>query len=81
MLNYNNILSKCKEYYIQSIKQEKNDNIPEEIIIIQIYELVLNILNQYVYDYIYFFKAEDIKFLIKYNIDVIKLINTFREYI
>ena len=81
MLDYNNILNKSKEYYIQNIKKENIDNIPEEFIIIQIYELVLNILNQQIFDYVYSFKKHDMEFLIKYNINIVELINKFKKYI
>ena len=81
MLNYSNILNESKEYYLENIKKENKDNIPEEIVIMQLYNLVLNILNQEVFDYVYSFKKEDLEFLVKYNIDVLDLINKFKNYI
>jgi hypothetical protein len=81
MLDYNNILNECKEYYIENIKKQNVAGISEEIIIMQLYDLVLNILNQQIFDYVYSFKKDDIEFLIKYNINIVDLINKFKKYI
>lgn len=81
MLDYSNILKETKEYYLKNIKKEEKDNIPEEIVIMQLYNLILNILNQHMFNYVYIFKREDIEFLIKYNINIVELINKFKKYI
>lgn len=81
MLDYSNILKETKEYYLKNIKKEDKDNIPEEIVIMQLYNLILNILNQQMFDYVYIFKREDLELLIKYNINIVDLINEFKKYI
>ena len=79
MLSYSNILEQCNKYYVEKINN-KND-IPKEFIIAYIFDLVSNILNQEIFDYVYIFKKEDIDFIEKYNINVSDLIIYFRKNI
>lgn len=81
VLNYGEVLEGCKEYYLKYIKKENINNIPEELVIMQFYDLVINILNQQIFEYIYSFKAEDIKFIEMYNINIVNVINKFKKYI
>lgn len=81
MLNYSDILNESKNYYLENIKKEKIYNIQEEFIVMKLYDLILNILNQEVFNYVYNFKKEDIEFLIKYNVSIVDLINKFKKYI
>lgn len=81
VLDYRKILNESKSYYLENIKKENIYNIPEEIVIMQLYDLVLNILNQEIFEHVYSFKKEDLEFLVKYNIDVVDIINKFKNYI
>lgn len=81
VLSYGEVLKDCKEYYLKYIKKENINNIPEEFIIMQFYDLVINILNQQIFEYIYSFKTEDIKFIEMYNINVFNVISKFKKYI
>ena len=47
----------------------------------QFYDLVINILNQQIFEYIYSFKIEDVKFIEMYNINIVNVINKFKKYI
>ncbi len=80
MLDYKEILQDSKEYYFNFIK-EKNRGIPDDIVIMKFYDLILNILNQEKFNYIYHFKKQDFDFIIKYDIDLNKVINHFYKYI
>ena len=79
MLSYSNILEQCNKYYVEKINN-KND-IPKEFIIAYLFDLVSNILNQEIFDYVYIFKKEDIDFIEKYEINLSDLIIYFRKNI
>lgn len=79
MLSYSNILEQCNKYYLKKINNKYD--IPKEFIIAYLFELVSNILNQEIFDYVYIFKKEDIDFVGKYNINVSDLIIYFRKNI
>lgn len=79
MLNYRDVLEQCNKYYVEKINN-KND-IPKEFIIAYIFDLVSNILNQEIFDYVYIFKKEDIDFIEKYEINLSDLIIYFRKNI
>lgn len=79
MLSYSNILEQCNKYYLEKINN-KHD-IPKEFIVSYLFELVSNILNQEIFDYVYIFKKEYIDFVGKYNINVSDLIIYFRKNI
>lgn len=79
MLNYRDVLEQCNKYYVEKITN-KND-IPKEFIIAYIFDLVSNILNQEIFDYVYIFKKEDIDFIEKYEINLSDLIIYFRKNI
>lgn len=81
MLNYSEILKKCKDYYFKYIKKGNIVKVPDEFVIMQFYDLVLNILNQEPFDYVYSFKVEDIKFIEKYKLNLSEVINNFKVYI
>lgn len=79
MLSYSNILEQCNKYYLKKISNKYD--IPKEFIIAYLFELVSNILNQEIFDYVYIFKKDDINFIEKYNINVSDLIIYFRKNI
>lgn len=81
VLNYTEVLKDCKDYYLNYIKKENTNNVPEEFVIMQFYDLVINILNQQTFEYIYSFKIEDVKFIEMYNINIVNVINKFKKYI
>lgn len=81
VLNYTEVLKDCKDYYLNYIKKENTNNVPEEFVIMQFYYLVINILNQEIFEYIYSFKIEDVKFIEMYNINIVNVINKFKKYI
>lgn len=81
VLNYTEVLKDCKDFYLNYIKKENTNNIPEEFVIMQFYDLVINILNQQIFEYIYSFKIEDVKFIEMYNINIVNVINKFKKYI
>ena len=65
--------------YLEKINNKYD--IPKEFIVSYLFELVSNILNQEIFDYVYIFKKEDIDFVGKYNINVSDLIIYFRKNI
>lgn len=79
MLSYSNILEQCNKYYLEKINNKYD--IPKEFTVSYLFELVSNILNQEIFDYVYIFKKEDIDFVGKYNINVSDLIIYFRKNI
>ena len=81
VLNYTEVLKDCKDYYLNYIKKENTNNVPEEFVIMKFYDLVINILNQQIFEYIYSFKIEDVKFIEMYNINIVNVINKFKKYI
>ena len=81
VLNYTEVLKDCKDFYLNYIKKENTNNVPEEFVIMQFYDLVINILNQQIFEYIYSFKIEDVKFIEMYNINIVNVINKFKKYI
>lgn len=70
--------------YYSAIK-EKSDSIAEtiynnkdEIFKARLYNLVLNMCNQFVYDYTYIFSKKDLYFIADYNINIHELLNQFK---
>lgn len=59
-----------------SIKIFKEDN---EILKSKLYNLVLNLCNQVIYDFTYILTKDDLFFIADYNINVHKLLNNFVE--
>ena len=77
------MLSQKYDYY--SVIKEKTDKIAEkiynsydEIFKAKLYNLVLNMCNQFVYDYTYIFSKQDLYFIADYNINIHKLLDDFR---
>ena len=77
------MLSSKYDYY--SVIKEKTDRIAEkiynnydEIFKAKLYNLVLNMCNQFVYDYTYIFSKQDLYFIADYNINIHKLLDEFR---
>ena len=50
MLSYSNILEQCNKYYLEKINNKYD--IPKEFIVSYLFELVSNILNQEIFDYV-----------------------------
>lgn len=76
------LLDENYDYY-RSIKDKTEKiakeeyNITDEILISKLYNLVLNLCNQMVYDYVYVFTKDDLYFVAEYNINIHKLLNNF----
>lgn len=76
------LLDENYDYY-RSIKDKTEKiakeeyNITDEILISKLYNLVLNLCNQMVYDYVYVFTNDDLYFVAEYNINIHKLLNNF----
>lgn len=71
------------DYY--STVKEKSDKIAEntfkindEIFKARLYNLILNMCNQFVYDYTYVFSKQDLYFIADYNINIHKLLDEFK---
>lgn len=80
------MLNKGYDYYTKVKKKtdkiaEKKYNNYDEIFKARLYNLVLNICNQYVYDYTYVFTKCDLFFIADNNINIYELINEFRNEI
>ena len=78
------MLSSKYDYY--SAIKEKSDRIAEkiynnfdEIFKARLYNLVLNICNQFVYGYTYIFSKQDLYFIADYNINIHKLLDEFKN--
>lgn len=76
------LLDENYDYY-KSVK-EKSDKIAleifgknDEILKAKLYNLVLNLCNQVIYDFTYVLTKDDLFFLADYNINVYKLLNNF----
>ena len=75
-MNYDLLLEKSREYYNSNMK-EYNTNMPDDFVIMQLFDLMSNLLNQVEYDYIYTFKEHDFDFIIKYNINIPNALDYF----
>lgn len=76
------LLDEKYDYY-KSVK-EKSDKLAltifkqnDEILKAKLYNLVLNLCNQVIYDFTYVLTKEDLFFIADYNIDVYKLLEYF----
>lgn len=72
------------DYY--SVVKEKSDRIAEkvynnydEIFKARLYNLILNICNQFVYDYKYVFSKRDLYFIADNNINIHQILEEFKE--
>ena len=72
------------DYY--SVIKKKSDRIAEkvyhnndEIFKARLYNLILNICNQFVYDYTYIFSKQDLYFISDYNINIHELLNELKN--
>ena len=70
---YSTIKYKCDKI---SEKRYKNYN---EIFKARLYNLVLNMCNQFVYDYTYVFSKSDLYFIADYNINIHELLDEFKD--
>lgn len=59
-----------------SEKVYKNNN---EIFKARLYNLVLNMCNQFIYDYTYVFSRSDLYFIADYNINIHELLDEFKD--
>lgn len=78
------LLTQGYDYY--SAIKKKSDKIAEkiynendEIFKARLYNLILNICNQFVYDYTYIFSKRDLYFIADNNINIHKLLEEFKE--
>lgn len=76
------LLEENYDYY-KSVK-EKSDRLAlqifgknDEILKAKLYNLVLNLCNQVIYDFTYVLTKDDLFFIADYNINVHKLLNNF----
>ena len=76
------LLNENYDYY-KSVK-EKSDKLSikifgknDEILKARLYNLVLNLCNQVIYDFTYVLTKDDLFFIADYNIDVYKLLDNF----
>ena len=80
----NKMLSGQYDYYkiiedkVRVIAKKKYKN-EDEIIISRLYNLVLNLCNQVIYDYTYVFTKNDFVFILDNDINVMDLLNEFTE--
>jgi len=72
------------DYY--SVIKEKTDKIAvkiykinDEIFKSRLYNLVLNMCNQFIFDYTYVFTTRDLYFIADYNINVNSILEEFKE--
>ena len=70
---YSTIKHKCD---MISEKVYKNNN---EIFKARLYNLVLNMCNQFIYDYTYVFSRSDLYFIADYNINIHELLDEFKD--
>lgn len=84
MKNNVKMLDENYDYY-KSVK-EKSDRISlkifrkdDEILKSKLYNLVLNLCNQVVYDFTYILTKEDLFFISDYNINIYELLDDFVE--
>lgn len=77
----------CEYNYYESVKGKteklyykyfsKNDKYNEYIAIEKLYNLILNICNQEIYDCVYTFTKDDLYFIADYKINICSLIKVF----
>lgn len=87
ILNKNNkikLLDAKYDYY--TIIKEKSDRIArkiynnnDEIFKARLYNLILNMCNQFVYDYTYIFTKQDLYFIADNDINIHELLNQFKN--
>lgn len=68
-----------KEVKIKSDKIALEYNIIDEFNKLRLYNLILNLCNQIVYNYTYIFTTSDLYFIADYNINIMNVIDRFRE--
>ncbi len=68
-----------KEVKIKSDKIAIKYNITDEFNKSKLYNLILNLCNQIIYNYTYIFTNSDLFFIADYNIDLINVLDEFRE--
>ena len=80
----NKMLSGQYDYYkiiedkVRVIAKKKYKN-EDEIFISRLYNLVLNLCNQVIYDYTYVFTKNDFVFILDNDINLMDLLNEFTE--
>jgi hypothetical protein len=77
MLDYKKIKEKSDKYYYDNLKQYNNlEN--EEVVKSKLYNFVVNLGNQMLFDKSYTFKEEDFDFMGLYNLDLNELFRYFK---
>ena len=77
MLDYKKIKEKSDKYYYENLKQYNNLEY-EEIVKSKLYDLVVNLGNQMLFDRSYTFKEEDFDFIDLYNLDLNGILKYFK---
>lgn len=68
-----------KEVKIKSDKIAMSYNITDEFNKSRLYNLVLNLCNQIIFNYTYIFTKSDLFFIAEYNINVMNLLDKFMD--
>lgn len=76
---YKKVKEKTDKMYYNSVKKYNFKNINDEILKQKLFNLVINLCNQVIYDTTYTFKKDDFDFVKDYNININKLLNLFIE--
>ena len=71
---YKEVYNKVKKISIEIFGKDYN-----EILVQKLYNLVINICNQVIYEYNYVFTKEDLYFIADYNINIHLVLENFKE--